>query len=209
MKKYLYLFASMAFSVFLSTYRFQMTGRKTYLFLFINLLLALIPYIVSESMNLIDFKQKKWLFWLFVAFWLLFFPNSPYILTDLFHLKPKPGAPFWYDLMLLLSYSYNGFFLGFLSLMTIERITTQLYSRFFANVLTFVTLIACSVGVYVGRYLRWNSWEVFTKPLSLLNELQDQDFYPVQDSEILAFTLVFSSFLILNYFVIKKVIRQN
>ena len=205
MKKYLYLLISMSFSVVLSTYRYSMSGRKTYLFLFINLILAFIPFVVSEIMLKFDFKEKKWLFWTFTAFWLLFFPNAPYILTDLFHLKPKVGAPFWYDLMLLMSYALNGFFLGFLSLRTIEKLITHLYGKIFANVLTFVTLIACSVGVYVGRYLRWNSWDVFTKPSSLLAELQDQDFYPIQDSDILAFTFVFSIFLIVNYFLMKNI----
>ncbi len=205
MKKYLFLLISMTFSVVLSTCRYAISGRKTYLFLFLNLLLAFIPFVVSEIMLYWNFKEKKKLFWFFIAFWLLFFPNAPYILTDLFHLKPKTGAPFWYDLLLLMSYALNGFFLGFLSLRTIEKLTTDLYGKIFANVLTFVTLIACSVGVYVGRYLRWNSWDVFTKPLSLLAELQDQDFYPVQDSELLAFTFVFSVFLIVNYFLMKNI----
>lgn len=205
MKKYLFLLISMAFSVVLSTCRYAMSARKTYLFLVFNLLLAFIPFVVSEIMLRLDFKEKKGLFWLFIVFWLLFFPNAPYILTDLFHLKPKVGAPFWYDLLLLMSYALNGFFLGFLSLRTIEKLTTDLYGKIFANVLTFVTLITCSVGVYVGRYLRWNSWDVFTKPLSLLAELQDQDFYPIQDSELLAFTFVFSVFLIVNYFLMKNI----
>lgn len=139
-----------------------------------------------------------------LGLWLLFFPNAPYIMTDLFHLKPKVGAPFWYDLMLLLSYSFNGFFLGFLSLMSIEKQVTILYGKTFSKIIAFISLIACSIGVYVGRYLRWNSWDVFTKPFSLFQELQDQDFYPIQDSEILRFTLIFSLFLTMNYLILKK-----
>ncbi len=200
---YFYLLCSMAFSVLLSTYRYSMSGRKTYLFLFWNLILAFIPFLVSEWMLRINFERKKVLFWSMLGIWLLFFPNSPYILTDLFHLKPKVGAPFWYDLMLLLSYSFNGFFLGFLSLLSIEKMIEELYSKTWSKIITFTSLIACSVGVYVGRYLRWNSWDIFTKPSTLLQELQDQDFYPIQDSELLSFTFVFSIFLILNYFILK------
>jgi uncharacterized membrane protein len=124
-------------------------------------------------------------------------------------LKPKTGAPFWYDLMLLLSYSFNGFFLGFLSLMNIERQVKTLYNQTFSQIIAFISLIACSVGVYVGRYLRWNSWDVFTKPSILLQELQDQDFYPIQDSDILKFTMVFSVFLMLNYFILKKIAENQ
>ncbi len=195
----------MAFSVLLSTCRYYMSGRVTYVFLCWNLMLAFVPFLLSELMWRIDFKEKKLLFWILTAFWLLFFPNSPYIMTDLFHLKAKVGAPFWYDLMLLLSYSFNGFFLGFLSLISIEKMMSQLYGKIISQILTFIALIACSVGVYVGRYLRWNSWDVFTKPFSLVQELQDQDFYPIQDSDILKFTLVFSIFLVLNYFILKKI----
>jgi uncharacterized membrane protein len=186
-----------------------MSGRVTYVFLAWNLVLAFVPFLISELMLRINFSKKHLLFWSLITLWLLFFPNSPYIMTDLFHLKPKVGAPFWYDLMLLLSYSFNGFFLGFLSLMTIEKVATQLYDKTISNALTFVSLIACSVGVFVGRYLRWNSWDVFTKPFSLLQELQDQDFYPIQDSEILRFTLVFSVFLVLNYLILKSITRVN
>jgi uncharacterized membrane protein len=195
----------MAFSVFLSIYRYEISGRKTYLFLFWNLILAFIPYLVSEVMLRTDFERRKWLFWFMLGLWLLFFPNSPYILTDLFHLKPKVGAPFWYDLMLLLSYSFNGFFLGFLSLLSIEKMITHYYSETWSKFVAITSLVACSVGVYVGRYLRWNSWDVFTKPSALLQELQDQDFYPIQDSELLTFTLVFSTFLIFNYLILKKI----
>jgi uncharacterized membrane protein len=186
-----------------------MSGRKTYLFLFWNLILAFIPFLVSEWMLRINFERKKIFFWSMLGLWLLFFPNSPYILTDLFHLKPKVGAPFWYDLMLLLSYSFNGFFLGFLSLLSVEKMITALYSQMWSRIITFTSLIACSAGVYVGRYLRWNSWDIFTKPSTLLQELQDQDFYPIQDSELLSFTFVFSVFLILNYFILKKVTLRD
>jgi uncharacterized membrane protein len=202
---YPYLLLSMAFSVMLSLCRYYISGRVTYVFLFWNLILAFVPFFVSELMLRVDLKKRKSFFVVLLFFWLLFFPNSPYIMTDLFHLKPKTGAPFWYDLMLLLSYSFNGFFLGFLSLMTVEKVATQVYGNTISKVVTFVSLVACSVGVYVGRYLRWNSWDVFTKPFSLLQELQDQDFYPIQDSEILQFTLVFSAFLVLNYLVLRSI----
>lgn len=202
---YPYLFLAMSFSVMLSMCRYYMSGRVTYVFLVWNLILAFVPFVVSEVMKYLDFSTKKSLFWMLLGLWLLFFPNAPYIMTDLFHLKPKVGAPFWYDLMLLLSYSFNGFFLGFLSLMSIEKQVTILYGKTLSNIIAFISLIACSIGVYVGRYLRWNSWDVFTKPFSLFQELQDQDFYPIQDSEILRFTLIFSLFLTMNYLILRKI----
>jgi uncharacterized membrane protein len=93
--------------------------------------------------------------------------------------------------------------------MSIEKLVERLYSRSFSQVIAFISLIACSLGVYVGRYLRWNSWDVFTKPYLLLQELQDQDFYPIQDSDILKFTLIFSLFLLLNYFILKQISRSD
>jgi uncharacterized membrane protein len=182
-----------------------MSGKVTYVFLVWNLILAFIPYVISEGLLRVDLKDKRLIFIALSFLWLMFFPNSPYIMTDLFHLKPKTGAPFWYDLMLLLSYSFNGFFLGFLSLLSMEKMVANYFGLRISHFFTFLSLIACSIGVYVGRYLRWNSWEVFTKPFSLLQELQDQDFYPVQDSDILKFTGVFSAFLVINYLILKKI----
>ncbi len=207
LKLYPFIFLSMSFSILMSMTRYYMSGRMTYVFLFWNLILAFVPYVISECLLHIDLKNKKLIFIMLSFLWLLFFPNSPYIMTDLFHLKPKTGAPFWYDLMLLLSYSFNGFFLGFLSLLSMENMVSNYFSRRISHIFTFLSLIACSIGVYVGRYLRWNSWEVFTKPFSLLQELQDQDFYPIQDSDMMKFMIVFSTFLVVNYLILKKIME--
>jgi uncharacterized membrane protein len=204
---YLWLSLAIAFAVSLSFYRWHYSGTKVFLFLSWNLILAIIPFVITEIMLWTQAAQRREWFWLLALLWLIFFPNAPYILTDLFHLRPRQNIPFWYDLLLLLSYGFTGVFMGFLSLMTIEEIVARQYGRLLSNVVASVSLVACSVGIYVGRYLRWNSWDVLTKPQTLLFELTGQDFYPIQKSDILTFTIVFSIFLILNYVLLKKIMR--
>ena len=104
--------------VTLVAFRVQYTSRVTFVFLVWNIFLALIPYIISTVLVLYHHKIKRafWL-WLPFAVWLCFFPNAPYILTDLFHLHPRAGVPYWYDLALILFFAWNGLMLGFASMM--------------------------------------------------------------------------------------------
>ena len=58
-------------------------------------------------------------------FWLLFFPNAPYLLTELMHISSLGGDPFWFDLVLLLSFAWSGLMLGHLSLLEVHRIVNE------------------------------------------------------------------------------------
>jgi uncharacterized membrane protein len=94
------------FSVTLLTYRIFRSEGLSYIFLAWNLFLALIPWWISNYL-----KQNKSLQLKHVplfGIWLLFIPNSPYILTDLFHLRPRPHLPLWFDLVLVLSFALIG-----------------------------------------------------------------------------------------------------
>jgi uncharacterized membrane protein len=139
---------SSAISILLLSIRIQWSGNITYIFLAWNLLLAWIPLMLS--MALINFanrnKPKLLLSVVFVS-WLLFFPNSPYILTDLFHLKQKTGVPLWYDLVLILFFAWNGLFLGFASLFKIRQFLLMYFKTSLVNVFVYFLLILCSLGI--------------------------------------------------------------
>lgn len=110
--------------------------------------------------------------------WLMFLPNAPYILTDLFHLKPNQGAPFWFDWLVLLSAGWTGLLLGLLSLRGMEqevsRRIAQSKSRSLGvinRIFVPVTLLLTAFGVYLGRFERTNSWEVMTNPFGVFSDV--------------------------------------
>ncbi|MFN0275921.1 MAG: DUF1361 domain-containing protein [Chitinophagales bacterium] len=159
-KMLLYATALSVFCAAVLAARFLYVGQKEYIFLSKNLFLAWMPYAIAWFMN--RTKTDTHLFkkiFLFIS-WLLFFPNSAYILTDIYHLNNYPSVPQWYDLLMLLSFSWAGITWGFYSLHLVQK-------RFFANrswklnALFVITIFfLAGVGIYLGRYERWNSWDV-------------------------------------------------
>ena len=108
-----WLWLSVTFSILLLIARVLVTEEITYLFLPWNLFLAWVPLLITRWLqNDIRLMEKKWAFLLLLGIWLLFIPNSFYIITDLFHLTHIDSAPKWFDLLLLFSFAWNGLLLG-------------------------------------------------------------------------------------------------
>jgi uncharacterized membrane protein len=95
--------------------------------------------------------------------WLLFLPNAPYIITDMVHLYQRPPVPYWYDMLLVLLSALNGLIIGFVSISQIETIVKKYTTSMNLNILRVLIILAMSYGVYVGRYLRFNSWDAIIK----------------------------------------------
>ena len=200
----LLLAASMAFSVLLLAARFWYTGKTDYSFLVWNLFLAFLPFAISSLLLLIG-KHARVVFLLpFLALWLLFFPNAPYILTDLFHLAPKAGVPLWYDLMLLLSFAWNGLMLGFISLADLQRLLRQRFNAVVAWFFVVISLGLGSFGVYLGRFLRWNSWDLLTRPEELLMDILARFTNPLAFPRTWGMTLILTVFLTLSYLMLTR-----
>jgi uncharacterized membrane protein len=165
------MFALMAgatiFSVAIWNFRSEYTGSGRYGFLIWNLFLAWIPFIISYLTYTLTLK-RGWIYIVIpiVAFlWLIFFPNAPYILTDFQHLaNPSPDLPVWYDVMMLIWFAFTGLLLGMVSLFLMQEIIRREFGRWPGW--AFVALVAAlsSAGVYMGRFLRWNSWDILRNP---------------------------------------------
>ncbi len=148
------------------------TRGITFLFLAWNLLLAWVPYLISIILVQLAPKNHSRLhFKVLFALWLVFFPNAPYLVTDLIHLHPRPNVPVWFDLFLLFSYAFSGLLLCFLSLRNIQLILEPRLKRLYANGIIFLLIGLAAVGVWLGRFLRWNSWDVATNPGKLVEDL--------------------------------------
>ena len=144
----LVLMAATILSGLLVIFRVHYTGYLMYLFLVWNLFLAWIP--LGFAMNANQSKNKYMAAAAFIA-WLIFFPNTHYILTDLFHLKLRHGVPLWFDLLLLLVASWTGSMLGFLSLLEIHHLLRKWLSRAKTWLIILGIIALESFGIYIGR----------------------------------------------------------
>ncbi|HTJ50151.1 MAG TPA: DUF1361 domain-containing protein [Cyclobacteriaceae bacterium] len=193
-------FLTTTLCVTLVAVRVHFTETATFVFLVWNIFLALIPYGVSTLLVLYQHKfTNRWFLFFPIVLWLLFFPNAPYILTDLFHLKHRAGIPYWYDLGLILFFAWNGLMLGFASLMDIQTILTKHFNKTVGWLVALSSLTLGSYGIYLGRYLRWNSWDIVSSPLGLLHDVIRPFFHPSAYPKTFGVTLIFSLFLVIAY----------
>lgn len=211
MKKYFEtdrsLALSIAFSALLIVARIIYTGEGTFIFLVWNLFLAWLPYAFTNAAQKIEkWKTGKRFVFLFMV-WLLFIPNAFYIITDLFHLGYHDGAPIWFDLLLILSCAWNGVLLGLLSVRQMEKMMQRYLPK--SNELFFIFPIMClnAWGVYIGRYLRFNSWDVITNPFALIADMFDMLIHPFQHINAWGMVACFSVFMTLMYTGMRRVAK--
>lgn len=176
------------------------TGSFRYLWLTWNLFLAWVPlFFVMLWRKHENIRKSTLRSSVVLISWLLFFPNAPYILTDLLHLLQKTHVPLWYDLVLILSFAWTGLLTGFVSLIEIQNFFNEKINRAAGWCFTILALMLGSFGVYLGRYGRFNSWEVITNPLELSHDILMMIIHPMDYTRMLGMTFFLSCFLILAY----------
>jgi len=181
--------------------RIAWTGKLRYAFLIGNLFLAWLPLLFAV-MACDHFKKetkRNWRFGALAGVWLLFFPNAPYIFTDLIHLTNRYFAHFWVDLTLILLCAFTGLVLGFVSLYLMQSVVARMYGR--AASWFFVAAVAglSSFGIYLGRFLRFNSWDVLVKPVKLYHGINHWATDPLANANTFAFPVLFATFLFIAY----------
>lgn len=170
-----------------------------YIFLVWNLFLAWIPLFFSEKFCHYGKENKSGMTLLLFFAWLVFFPNAPYIITDLFHLKPKSHVPVWFDLILIISFAWNGLLLGFISLMEVHTTLLKMYSEKVSWIIVVFISFLSGYGIYLGRFERWNSWDIVTHPFKLFRHIFGNFLDPEVLPRLLGVTLSFGLFLIIGY----------
>jgi uncharacterized membrane protein len=189
-----------ALCLLLVGFRVHVTAQVTFVFLVWNMFLALIPYLVSTLLVVYHERiRHSALIFLPLMVWLCFFPNAPYILTDLFHLKQRQGVPYWYDLALILFFAWNGLMVGYASLFDIQTILSQRFNRVVGWLVAVASLALSGFGIYLGRYLRWNSWDVVSSPEGLMRDIYVRIMDPMAHPHTYGVTIIFSAFLVLGY----------
>ncbi|WP_246146951.1 DUF1361 domain-containing protein [Seonamhaeicola marinus] len=179
--------------------KIRITHSFIYLFLVWNLFLAVIPFIISTYLISTP-KLNKLMVLLWCLVWLLFLPNAPYIVTDLLHLNNGDSKLLWLDVLVISSFAFNGLILFYYSLIDIKEILSHRFNIKFPKSLTLCILFLSSFGVYLGRFLRYNSWEIIQKPINLFKDIIQIIFHPNQNAEAWLFTLLFGTFLTVGYY---------
>ena len=150
-------------------------GRNRQWYLVFNLILAWIPLLFAWlSFHLFRAGRARGAaFWGCALGWLLFLPNAPYLLTDLVHLLGKSLPHYWPDMIKILLFGITGMLVGMLSLQLMHGLVAQ--RKGWLAGWAFVALISAlsSVGVALGRFRRWNSWDALHDPHSILRDALD------------------------------------
>jgi uncharacterized membrane protein len=195
------LLYSVGFSMLLYVFRVWYTGSFLFLFIPWNLFLAWLPLLLSSMIKDQKISIRNGLLF---SFWLLFFPNSPYLITDLFHLQERAGVPLYYDLVMLFMAAWNGLLMGLYSLRNIEQLLLKRFSVAHVKLMVLSFLVLCGFGIYLGRYDRFNSWHLLTQPFDLLKGIVAKIIYPASHPSAWAVTILFAVVLLLIYETLKN-----
>jgi uncharacterized membrane protein len=188
------------FPVALLTLRSRLGDGLGYRFLVWNLFLAWVPLgfaFIAEVGWRAHWSRRRLLLPLFG--WLLFFPNSPYIVTDMIHLRQSDVSPLWFDALILFSMGLAGLLVGFVSLRMVQLIVSASFHRAWGWVVSLGVLALSGFGIYLGRFARYNSWDILSSPRSLLYDVQSVAFDPISNQRAIAISAVFTGFLIVAY----------
>ena len=151
----------------LVTARMAYSDSRRYTNLVWNLFLAWIPFLLAFLAYALSWSRTLMYLAMpaFAFLWLIFFPNAPYILTDLQHLGNRvSNVPLWYDVIMLIWFSWTGMLLGVVSLNLMQEIILRRLGRLFSWVFVMAVAGLTSVGLYLGRFVRLNSWDILQDP---------------------------------------------
>jgi uncharacterized membrane protein len=181
------------------------TGDLGWTALYWNLMLAWVPLVVALVVYDASRRGASSLALLGGgAVWLLFFPNAPYIVTDLTHLRTYEGAPIWFDTVLACSAAWAGLALGFISLYLMQSVVRRRFGHVTGWGFALGVLSLSSFGIYLGRFERWNSWDLVTRPDALL-----ADIWTLGELRTAAVTILFTAFLGMTYLVFYSFARAG
>jgi uncharacterized membrane protein len=190
--------------------RMVYSARLTYLFFCWNLFLAWVP--LALSLVLARWPRprqtsKRIGWWAVGALWLAFFPNAPYLVTDIVHLRSRSPIPLWFDAILVFAFAFTGLGLAFISLLLVHGVVCR-WRGSRAGWL-FVAAVAglTGFGVYLGRFQRWNSWDLITRPDDLFASALREVLHPAAYPRSLGMTIIFGGFFGIAYLVLFALTR--
>ncbi len=158
----------------LTVMRWVLTDNKWFMVMLTwNLALAWFPLGVMLVLRdlLRVWALSRWATGFFLLVWLAFLPNAPYIITDLFHVREVGNRLLGFDTLTLFLGALTGLLCGLYSLLLAHRVLQSLLGVWGAWAVVAVCQPLMGFGIYLGRYVRLNSWHVLNHPLWLTRSI--------------------------------------
>jgi uncharacterized membrane protein len=190
-----------AAAILLLGFRIVLSGTVRYWFVPENLALAWIALFLAWLLSK-ELKNRRWLSWQnlgLTVLWLLFLPNTWYVLTDYIHIFPNGEVSQLFDIVLMSLLVFTGFILGFTSLFLVHRELLHRIGGLKSYLLVEVAIFTSSFAIYLGRDLRWNSWDVIKNPGGVLVNVSDRIVDPFGSQRALNVTILFFLFISVIY----------
>jgi uncharacterized membrane protein len=199
------LFLASCVAVVLDIARVGLSQKINFIFLVWNLTLAWISYTLATFVR-VDLSKRKFIM-IFLP-WLLFFPNAAYLVTDILHVDNRPPIPLWYDSVIFFIFAWLGIMLASLGLLRMHRYVEKRYNKITGILFVVSTALVSAFGIYLGRFERWNSWDVLRSPMPLLQNIVDIWVDLPRTTEPLYFTAVFGAVILTTYYVVREVVKD-
>ena len=183
--------------------RVKFTHSFFLIFMVWNLFLAFVPFVISSFLQYRLEGIGKWTILFWGSVWLLFLPNAPYMVTDLIHLISKE-AILWFDPVLILCFALNGLLLYYLSVRDMLKVFRQFRIPLLIKSTLVILPVIISIGVYIGRFQRWNSWDLLTDPFGPLRDVLLLIRYPTYHGLEWLFIVGFSLMLFMGGHIVKR-----
>lgn len=176
--------------------------------IFWNLFLAWVPLIAALALigALRHHRWQSWLPLLLTAIWLVFLPNSFYMITDYIHLHDVPRVDGAFDALMFSVIVANGVLLGYASVLLVHSELTRRVSVGRAWRYILGVFLLSGFAIYFGRYLRWNSWDLISNPAGILFDISELVLNPFSNLRAFSTTLIFAATLAISYYVIRRTI---
>ena len=190
-----------AFCVTQQIVRMYWSETLSYIFLPANLILAWIPLLIARQ---VQFEQSISKLTVLLLAWILFFPNSACIITDMIHLKPRNDIPFLFDTTMIFTFAFTGFITGLLSALLIYQRLKKSFSALKSKLLIVFVMFLSGYGIYMGRFLRWNSWDILLHPVRILSDTFVRVANPTEHPQTYAVSIITGTLLTLTFFILES-----
>lgn len=189
-------------SFVLSIFRVVLFSKFSLVYIFWNIYLAFIPFVISSILlrNFNKHELSKGALIVGGIFWLFLIPNAPYVITDLIHIGEIHAVPIIYDTFLIFSSALVSLILGMYSISHMEQILKIKYSTKIASIFVIIIIFFSSFGMYLGRFLRFNSWDILSRPMKFINGVGEIFTNKPDSIEAIFYTILFFFFISMSYY---------